>query len=77
MAISSSPPASVSVDSAADRATDAALAKATAKLAADRKAKSPDALLRTDQKAVAVATKAAQKADSAAKTNSSKVNVTA
>ena len=63
MSISAVPATPVEI--AADRTTDAALAKATAKLATDRKAGLADTVLRADQKAVATAIKDAEKADAA------------
>ena len=77
MTISSVSPATTSVASAADRATDAALAKATAKLTADKKAQASADVIRADQLTVTKDTKAAQKADAAAKTSESKVSLTA
>ena len=49
---------------AADRTTDKALADATKKLAADRKAHASDAILRADQKTLSAATKSAAAIDS-------------
>ena len=63
--------ASAPVESAADKATDAALAKATAKLAADRKSGASASVLRDDQRLLSQTTKAAQKADDDGKTASS------
>ena len=54
---------STAVLQASDRSTDKVLADATKKLAADRRAKASDAVLRADQKAVSAATKAASKID--------------
>ena len=48
---------------ASDRTTDKALAAATKKLAADRRANASDAVLRADQKTLSAATKAAAKID--------------
>jgi len=69
--------ASTAVSSAADRASDAALAKAIVKLAADKKAGAAGDVLRTDQRTVTQDQKAADKADVAAKANTSKVDVQA
>ena len=77
MSISPTSIASASVTTAADRASDAALAKAVVKLAADKKAGAATDVLRTDQRTVTQDQKAANKADVAAKANTSKVNVQA
>ena len=80
---STSPAGSTGVGSAADQATDAALAKATAKLTADRKAGAASTVLQADQKVVTNDTKAAAKADAASQaapaagTPASGINVTA
>ena len=73
---SSSPNASaLAADAAADRASDAALAKAAAQLAGDKKSGAAPAVLSTDQQAVAQSTKAAAKIDVQTNKDGGKVNV--
>ena len=65
------------LDAATDRASDAALAKATVKLATDKKAGAAADVLRTDQQSLTQATKAASKADLAVKADGGTVRLTA
>lgn len=78
MTISSTLPTSASSQaSATDRAAEAVLAKATAKLAADRKGGATADVLNSDQQAVTKATKADQKSEAALKSGGSNISLTA
>ena len=77
MTINSTPSiAAKSNASIAERTAEAALAKATARLAADKKAGAAADVLKSDQDALVKATKASQKTDDP-HNGSSKVSVTA